>query len=228
MVQSNQDAVVLLAKGRVAKAKQMFFDLVQKSASYPNLQALFLHNYGIATMRMGDLEEAYQRCNTALSSGWLTRKSWFGPGVYVQLCAGMAILQTLRGELEDARNWLEQAKEIPTESSQAEIVSAEMLFLVRTGEWDKALQLYHRSFHEFKDLLPAPALRRMYLLRAFAEEQQKGSSYREVASELTFQLRDASATEFAFLTTRWRELQEFVAHLGFSSPQGIDSETYIS
>ena len=184
----------------------------------------------MALIGLGLAEAHLRRGDFELAIDVLTRVER-APGVRfaaetrVKAAVELGLIHALRGDLDAATRWLDDARRRLARADELRLVHAatlslaEAIVLCRAKRRDEAARLLERDWSKLEAALPAATMRRAWLVRALCAsgDPMRGS----VEPALTI-LRAGRRGDLDWMAGRWPELETFLVayDLGASSAAG--------
>jgi hypothetical protein len=207
-----------LRERRLGDARRL---LAQARESYGRTVLLgpqvHLHE-GLAHLQSGDLDRAESSLVLA------DRRGWLGIHQDARLQAAVALAQVLAlaGRSEASRTWLAEAKQRRDKlaaplTHRSELLVAEMMVLVREGNFGAAIALHDASAAELAHTEPAHRLRVWWALVAYATWHMGEARNHAAAEPLLRKLRTSEPHDLAHLVVRWSELRAFLETHGVAA-----------
>lgn len=218
LVRQNNDAVALLAAGRLDEAERAFSDLVQRSERFPRYRALFLANVGVCRLRRGDDARALAYLSAAEQSGWL-QKSSAVTDAYPQVLIALALCHANHGRLDEAARWQERARAHVSAARRGLLTPLDAALAARRGAHEEVVALTAVGWSAAEGVLGSVQMRGLRLLRAFALGQLPPTAERaDEARSLVEGARPSQHGEFDHLCGEWPAFRAFLVEHGFTSP----------
>lgn len=197
-----------LADGDLGGAAAVFSSVAQqyrKQATYAGVARLSLST---TLMRQGELARATDEAIAVERTPGLL----FGSEVRLHAAVHLAMLYTLRGQLDAARRWCEEGRRRLARGQNRTLTAAllrlaEILLLARDGKRDEAARALDRDRPRLEESLSVSSMKKAWLLRAWcaAADGTRGS----VEPWLTM-ARSGRTGELRWLGTEWPELRAFI------------------
>ena len=197
--------LLALAENRLDDAAREFGRLAREIPGQANYAPVALHNLAITLLLKGDLDGA--EAELARVERW-AHLAW-SSGIRALCAVSFVELYTLKGDLPRARSWLADARsrqqggQFLGLGGRLALVTTEALLLCREGKAHEASALLDGNWALLEAQTTAKALRRSWLLQAWARRRAR---VRRARADLK-QLRPARAGEFASLAKAWPELR---------------------
>jgi len=216
----HDEGLALLAAGDLERAGALFEDLCQRARSMPPLHSLFLHHRGLVELLSGRHDRAKGMFLAVLTAGWLSTWTSTLANHHVRTLAALAMCEVLRGDLEAAIEWREQASSRTTPARRGSLLLVDALIAARRDSLERLVAVIDAGWERAENLLTASQLRVLRLLKAFALERTNRGRYRGSSSDAEIRealngTRPFRAGEFDYLTPRWPELRDFLERHGF-------------
>jgi tetratricopeptide (TPR) repeat protein len=129
----------LLEAGENVAAQQAFEALVTQHKALPAFQATALQNAAVCCLRQGDFAGARQRFDAVIRSGWGNHWRMQG-GLGVVSLNGLALLEALEGQLDEARRLQKQAMARLPQRGRAPFRLVDAVIAIREGRYEDALK----------------------------------------------------------------------------------------
>jgi hypothetical protein len=173
---------------------------------------------GLAHLQSGDLDRAESSLVLADRRGWL--------GIHqdarLQAAIAQAQVLALAGRSEASRTWLAEAKQRRDRLAaplihRSELLVAEMMLLVREGNFAAAIELHDASAAELERTEPVHRLRVWWALAAYATWHLADPRSEAAAEPLLRKARTSEPHDLAHLVVRWPELRAFLETHGVAA-----------
>jgi hypothetical protein len=220
LLRDHDEALALLAAGDLVRAGTLFEDLCHRARSMPPLHSLFLHHRGLVELHSGKHDRARAMFLAVLAAGWLSTWTSTLANHHVRTLAALAMCEVLRGELDAAAEWREQASSRTTPARRGSLLLIDALIVARRDPLERLVTVVDAGWERAENLLTASQLRVLRLLKAFALERTDRGRYRGSSSDAEIRqalegTRPFRAGEFDYLTPHWPEFREFLERHGF-------------
>jgi hypothetical protein len=214
-----------LAEGLVALSQRRFDEAVRSLAATArkyrqNLWAGPIAHYHLATAHI-------QRGELDVAEDLLTRvERWAGLayGTDARLLAAIGLAQVfgLRGDVDAARRWLDEAKRRHQRAVNAVLFRplvtwAEVLVLVREERHRDALDLIDSARAELDSTVACAQMRELWLVEAFAAWRMSDPRGAATPEALVRRALPAAPGEHAALVVRWPDLRAFLETHGIAA-----------
>jgi hypothetical protein len=155
-----------------------------------------------------------------LAAGWLSSWTSTLSNHHARTLAALATCEALRGELDAAAEWREQASSRMTPARRGSLLMIDALIVARRDPLERVITIIDAGWERAENLLTASQLRVLRLLKAFALERTSRGRYRGSSSDAEIRealegTRPFRAGEFDYLTPGWPEFGEFLERHGF-------------
>ncbi|HEX6836507.1 MAG TPA: hypothetical protein VF334_08030 [Polyangia bacterium] len=197
-----------LADGDLGRAADVFAAVAHQYRKQTTYAAVAKLSLSTALMRQGELARATDAAVEVERAPGLL----FGGDVRTMAAIHLGMLYALRGELDAAGRWCDDARRrLPRGHnrtlSAALLRIAEILVLARSGKRDDAARALDRDWHRLEEALTVASMRKAWLVRAWcaAADPSRGS----VEPWLTM-ARAGRKGELRWLGAEWPELRAFL------------------
>ena len=197
-----------LADGDLGRAADVFAAVAQQYRKQATYAAVAKLSLSTALMRQGELAKATDAAIEVERAPGLL----FGGDVRTMAAIHLGMLYALRGELDAAERWCDDARRrLPRGQnrtlSAALLRLAEILVLARSDKRDDAARALDRDWHRLEEALTVASMRKAWLVRAWcaAADPSRGS----VEPWLTM-ARAGRKGELRWLGAGWPELRAFL------------------
>jgi hypothetical protein len=212
-VKRNDDAVALLAGGKIDQAAVDFEALCRASRSVPHLHSLFVYNRGAAYLRQGEPERALALYSAVLRAGWTRQPilATIHPLLLSDVAAGLVIM----AKLDDADWWRRQAHAAYSSARSGKLVLLDAMIELRQSHPREVVSDVHDRWTDAEGALNPPQMKILRLLLAMALTELDAPANAREIQRLLDGAHPFTPGEFDHLLGRWPELERFLARHGF-------------
>lgn len=197
-----------LADGDLGRAVDVFAAVARDCRQHPGYAALANLSLATALMRQGELQKALDATIEVERASGLA----FGSDLRARAAAQLGLLYALRGQLDVATRWCDDARRRLGRSCNrtyngALVRITEIMVLARTGRREEAARAFDRDAQRLAEALSASTLRTAWLVRAFVASADGARASLEPWLTLA---RSGRKGDVAWIRAEWPELRAFV------------------
>jgi hypothetical protein len=200
---------IALADGDMQLAVEVYRRVAQDYRRQRHYAALANLSLAEAYIRQGEFDAAIGVLRVADK----TRNLMFGSNIRVMVATDLCLIYALRGDLNAAMRWLEDARRRLARSKEVRHFNAALLrlteatVLCRAGKHEEAKRILDSDWPRLESALFSSVMRRAWLLRAFLA----GSDPTRMSGEpMLTVLRSARKNELEWMGKEWPELRTFL------------------
>ncbi|HEY2748065.1 MAG TPA: hypothetical protein VGL86_25755 [Polyangia bacterium] len=197
-----------LADGDLGRAADVFAAVAREYRKQTTYAAVAKLSLSTALMRAGELPKAIEAAIEVERAPGLL----FGSEVRTSAAVQLGLIYTLRGQLDAATRWCDDARKRLERSSNrthtgALLRVAEIAVLARANQREDAARAFDRDSRRLEEALSVTSLRKAWLLRAFVASADGARGSVEPWLGLAHSGRKG---ELAWLGGEWPELRAFI------------------
>jgi hypothetical protein len=211
-----EDAARRLATGEVSEPARELDDVARHARFLPALHTAALFHRAVAFLREGEFARSAALFEIVHSVGWLEsrRRNLVG-----HTAAMRAECEALRGDVTNARVWLEKARSAVRPAKKGVLVLPEVLIALRDGRHEEAAGIVAMRSSEAEAANDASSMRALRVLAGYALARSVIPPTPQTVTAMIAAARPFRRGELDYLAVAWPDLEEFLVAHGFIEPK---------